>query len=453
MVVPGVTESYGATRDPPEQSIPVCTLKHFPNNIAHTLQWAREWFEEVYKQTAEDVNAFASSASDAQFEATLAAQQNMKLDTLTRAFESLIKYKPHSYYDCVAWARLCFEDLFANRIKQLLHNFPLDRVTAAGTLFWSGAKRPPQPLAFSTEDPLHMEFLEATANMRATMFSLPIHWDRDEVLALLSSIQVPAFTLTDVKIPANDEEAKAMQEAKSAEQDVDLQCAHLLGDLKALPADRRVPLTVIDFDKDIDAHMRAVAACSNLRARNYTIPEADLYTSRGIAGRIIPAIATTTALVTGFISLEVYKILQKKPLSAYVNTFTNLAITLFTSMEPEPPKVTVAKIKGGDWKWTPWDKICVDFPGMTLKGLIDFLAAEYGLTLTMLSSGVSILYSDFMNSKKMQERMNMSVKDIYESVTKKQLPPATKYLILEVIASDQETDEEVELPYLRLRLY
>lgn len=47
VVVPHMTENYGATRDPPEKSIPVCTLKHFPNQIDHTLQWAREWFEEV----------------------------------------------------------------------------------------------------------------------------------------------------------------------------------------------------------------------------------------------------------------------------------------------------------------------------------------------------------------------------------------------------------------------
>jgi len=47
IVAPFKTENYGATRDPPEKSIPVCTLKHFPNQIDHTLQWARDWFEEV----------------------------------------------------------------------------------------------------------------------------------------------------------------------------------------------------------------------------------------------------------------------------------------------------------------------------------------------------------------------------------------------------------------------
>lgn len=43
IVVPRLTENYGATRDPPEQGIPVCTLKSFPFKIEHTLQWARDW--------------------------------------------------------------------------------------------------------------------------------------------------------------------------------------------------------------------------------------------------------------------------------------------------------------------------------------------------------------------------------------------------------------------------
>jgi ubiquitin-activating enzyme E1 len=54
IVVPFKTENYGATRDPPEKSIPVCTLKHFPNQIEHTLQWARDWFEEAFSIAAQE---------------------------------------------------------------------------------------------------------------------------------------------------------------------------------------------------------------------------------------------------------------------------------------------------------------------------------------------------------------------------------------------------------------
>ena len=77
---------------------------------------------------------------------------------------------------------------------------------------------------------------------------------------------------------------------------------------RALPGPSSIPianLAAVDFDKDVDAHMRVVASAGNLRARNYKIPEADLHKARGVAGKIIPAIATTTAFVSGRIN-EIY---------------------------------------------------------------------------------------------------------------------------------------------------
>lgn len=38
VVYPFLTESYSSSQDPPEKSIPICTLKNFPNAIEHTLQ-------------------------------------------------------------------------------------------------------------------------------------------------------------------------------------------------------------------------------------------------------------------------------------------------------------------------------------------------------------------------------------------------------------------------------
>jgi len=38
VVLPYSTESYSSSQDPPEKSIPICTLKNFPNAIEHTLQ-------------------------------------------------------------------------------------------------------------------------------------------------------------------------------------------------------------------------------------------------------------------------------------------------------------------------------------------------------------------------------------------------------------------------------
>lgn len=452
VVVPRLTESYGSSRDPPEKSIPVCTLKNFPNEISHCIQWSRDVFEGMFKQSAEDVNAYLSQPD---YLAALERQPGVRRTTLEAVRSNLVD-KPLTLEACVVWARLNFEENFANSISQLLYNFPLDMNTSSGAPFWSGPKRPPQVAVFDANDPLHMGFIVAAANLRAHNYGLKGSTDVEFMKGVASEVMVPEFVpKRGVKIESDPKaEEKAKQEAAAAAPplDDDQVCAEIVKSLpspSSLAGYRMVPA---EFEKDDDTnhHIDFITACSNLRARNYKIAEADRHKTKQIAGKIIPAIATTTAMVTGLVCLELLKLLQPgKKIDDFKNAFCNLALPFVSFSEPiAAPKKTVG---AGGMEWTLWDRYDVDEGReLTLKEFIDMFKDKYKLEVTMISSGVSILYSFFTNAKKLKERMPLKMSELVTEVSKIEFKPKQKYITFEICCNDEE-DEDVEVPYVRYR--
>jgi ubiquitin-activating enzyme E1 len=359
VVAPFLTESYGTSKDPPEQSIPVCTLKNFPHQIDHTIAWARSKFEGHFTNNANEINNYLADR-DAYF-AELAQDQNSELQTL-QMLVKLLGSRPSDFKDCITWARRQFETEYNNNIQQLLTVYPEDQVDKKGNKFWSGAKRAPTPIAFDLDDETHMGFVVAAANLLAFNFRIPKCTDMKLFREVIPSVTTEAFAVDkNVKIAANDAEAKEMAKNKTLSGDHDTQVAAAKAALP-MPADLKTfTADVVDFEKDDDEnfHMDFITACSNLRARNYKIKEESKHQTKFIAGKIIPAIATTTAMVTGLVCLEMFKTLQEGiTLERYRNVFANLAISHFVFGEPfAPPAIEVKKNDGELWKFTLWDRI------------------------------------------------------------------------------------------------
>ena len=463
-VIPHLTESYGASRDPPEESIPICTLKSFPNKIEHCIQYARDSFEGVFANSVQEANRFIQQG-DA-YIAELASKPHEQLTVLQSVHLLLVAERPTDFADCVRWARAQFEVEFNHRIRQLLHVFPPDATTAEGVAFWSATKRQPTPLNFDAKDPTHIAFILAAATLRAANFGLTAPQqpaDTQQLTDIATKTALPALQLSATKIATTDAELKAMEE-KSRESGGDdeddlrqRQLAQLESGLRSFRSSHPTltALHPIEFDKDESSqlHVSFVAHFANLRARNYRIKEVSVHEAKLIAGKIIPAIATTTALVTGLVCLELIKYIQgRRQLADYRNSTVNLALPLLlTNAEPMPAPAATAHFPTGEWRWSQWDRI--ELGGgrdLTLSELIDYFHERWRVELSMLSYGAAMLYYSFGNARRMAERKAMRISQLVSSVTGKQFAAKDKYLLLEACVNNEEGDE-IDIPFIRFQ--
>lgn len=446
VVVPHLTESYSSSQDPPEKSIPVCTLKNFPNQIEHTIQWGREQFDEYFVKPAENVNQYLTQPD--YLETTLKAGGSQK-EQIEQIKEFLVDQRPLTFDACVVWARLKFEENYSNTIRQLLFSLPEDAVTSTGQPFWSGPKRAPKPIAFDADNSIHMEYIIAAANLHAFNYGLRGETDPAVLKKILANVIVPEFTpKSNVKIQVNENEAPATNPDATSGADL-TEIASSLPSAATLAGFRLNP---IEFEKDDDTnhHIDYITAASNLRAINYSIQPADRHKTKGIAGKIIPAIATTTALATGLVCLELYKLVdEKEDIEQYKNSFVNIALPFMAFSEPITAQKLKYKSPKGEQTWTLWSRF--DIKGNpTLREFVDHFQKEEGLEVTMLSSGVSMLYSSFMPAKS-KDRLGMNMLQLIETVSKKEVPAHAKYQIVEMMCDD-ETGEDVEVPYVRVEV-
>ncbi|XP_064399352.1 ubiquitin-like modifier-activating enzyme 1 isoform X2 [Halichondria panicea] len=445
VVIPHLTESYGSSQDPPDKETPMCTLKNFPNQIAHTLQWARSEFEGLFVQPGANVNEYLS---DPEFVARIIKQQGQTPFQIFGIIKkSTVDDLPSSFDDCIVWARNLFSEYFERTIAQLLHVFPPNHNTTTGQPFWSGPKRCPKVINFDLKESLHVDFVQSAALLFAETYCITDVKDRAYIAEKAASVTVESFVPKNIKIHTTDAEARADEQITTSEEELET-IVQSLPSVASLGSFKMAPL---DFEKDDDSnhHMDFIVAASNLRATNYSIPIADRHKSKGIAGKIIPAIATTTSLVVGLVCLEMYKlVIGNKKIESYKNGFINLALPFFGFSEP----IGAPKTKYNDVEWTLWDRF--DVPGlkedgseMTLRDFLDYFKNQHQLDINMLSYDVSILYSFFMDKKKVAARMAMPMSRVAQEASKKGIRPGVRNLVLEICCTDAN-DEDAEVPYI-----
>ncbi|KAM4707570.1 ubiquitin-like modifier-activating enzyme 6 isoform 1-T2 [Discoglossus pictus] len=445
VIVPRLTESYNSYRDPPDEEIPFCTLKSFPASIEHTIQWARDKFESSFSHKPSLYNKFWQTHTSAQ-EVLKRIQSG---DSLEGCFHvvKLLSRKPRTWSQCVELARLKFEKYFNHKAQQLLHSFPLDTRLKDGSLFWQSPKRPPCPIHFDIKDPLHLSFIISASKLFADVHN--IHFtekdvSQDFITQTISAMSIKEFTPSN-KIVETDETVKKPDQIPVSSEDERIavtQLEKVIASDQASKFDLQMKLLSFEKDDDSNEHINFITAASNLRAKMYNIEPADRLKTKRIAGKIIPAIATATAAVSGLVALELIKIVGGHPFEAYKNCFFNLAIPIIVFTEAAEVRRTQIR---NDISFTIWDRWTIygkeDF---TLLDFINAVREQYGIEPTMVVQGVKMLYIPVMpgHAKRLKLTMQKLVK-----------PGADKKYVDLTVSFAPESDEDEDLPGPPVRYY
>ena len=125
-IVPHVTQCYNErkiTDENPFNSIPMCTLHNFPSTIEHCIEWGRDLFNLYFNDNIIELKNFVENKE--KFYEDLSNKDSItQLQRLTNIKKLALIVESNDFDKCIEFAVKEYNELFVNKINQLLKEFP-----------------------------------------------------------------------------------------------------------------------------------------------------------------------------------------------------------------------------------------------------------------------------------------------------------------------------------------
>lgn len=372
--IPHQTETYGNAQDPDDSrdAVPVCTLKQHPYKLDHVVAWATDLYAGYFaRRITRFRNLLAAYLAHAGGVRTWLRSAEADADgesVLEQAFEDAedIRYclvaPTAAAKRFASWAGREYARHFQNAVDALTARRPRNASDDDEPEFpyWSGTRIWPER-AEAIDEP---DFVFAAISLRLSALGIkqPV-LDKD---AGLLQVAQDAFNQS-IHDPPVTVEALELSLAK---------LVHTATEYSLLDT-----LAPLDFDKDNDVDLAFVTAAANARAAVFSIPKADALRCKQIAGRVVPAVATTTSVVSGLAAFEFLKLMhQGERESNYIhhrNSFINLALLdRITRAEPFPCDSWTLPNGHVVSDWSPRSNLFMARDS-TLPQLLEIILAEF----------------------------------------------------------------------------
>jgi ubiquitin-like 1-activating enzyme E1 B len=272
------TECFECQPKAPPKTYPVCTIRSNPSTPIHCIVWAKMLFGRFFGK-ADDTNAVTDLDDQAAGQDSNAAPVEPEVKAALDADKLQLESEKK-----ISHGRAMFHKVYHSDTLQLSTMKDL----------WKG-KKPPTPLSFESASAVDSN--NSNANNAEYIIEDQRVW----------SVRECAEKFVEVVNQLNEERVRTG--------------------------------TDLEWDKDVDLHLDFVTAATNLRAHIFNIPLQSRFTVKADAGNIIPAIATTNAIIAGLIVMEAFKVLEgdySKCLNTYLYRFPTRKRLLY-KMQPEEP--------------------------------------------------------------------------------------------------------------------
>ncbi|CUS21854.1 LAQU0S04e02322g1_1 [Lachancea quebecensis] len=327
-IIPGATECFDCTTKETPKTFPVCTIRSTPSQPIHCIVWAKNFLFSQLFASSGSVSADEDLGTDNIEEIERIRQETNELHEL----QELIRLGDKTRINDI------FEKVFVKDIEKLL----------AIEELWKTREKP---------TPLYNFKFDGTPNK-----NLNTVWAIQE--------QINAFVLAIEKL------------------------------MQRLPSENQ-----IEFDKDDPDTLLFVAAAANIRASIFNLPLKSVFDIKQIAGGIIPAIATTNAIIAGLSSLASLRVLNLLKDQNKANpTELNMAFTAKASnmsnnrylsnpqLAPPNPRCPVCSIVRGVLTLSQ-----NDFETLRLSDLVNAAQKKYSYSgeVSVLDKSTQRLLADF----------------------------------------------------------
>ena len=475
--IPKMTCSYNNIKyiGPEEDKLPSCTRREFPGKIEDCIDNARDLFDEYFVTLVDDLLKLFDNK-----------EKLLKLDieNAMNKYNIIIKYiyfikyendkinknKFSSFIDLfkkkndrkinienelIKFGLKEFEKLFIKDIRKIYSQNPLND-TEESKSFWNN-KRPPSELQFEIEDDLCLNFLFNFIKIISKLLGINFLYDiklfKEKTKKIVNTLnkennEKSANNEDNILFIINDSEIlyrKILEEINEVKKNT-----ILLNKIKNLQK--------IDFEKDIPelGHVQFVHSYANLKAKSYKIPCCDKFYTLEYVGKIAPTTITSTAVVGGFMCLQMIGIIINQlyvwPLKGnklngndniddiddeelVENGLHNLCFNLKNNEFAFEPLQEIEY--DGSWninnlipeKFSRWFKI-IEIGNKTINEFNQYIKEKYGVNVTLILSAeddrdiFELISAKRKNKKAREKRLlmdkiaNQKLEDVYFSTAK-----------------------------------